>query len=86
MAHTLRSAAPGERRELHHLLGQGKPSERQVERVREIARRTGAVTRVEDMITARLRAAHEALADAGLTAEAHHALSGLATFAAARRH
>ncbi|MEU7650007.1 polyprenyl synthetase family protein [Streptomyces huasconensis] len=86
MAHTLRSAAPGERRELHRLLGQGQLSGKQVERVREIARRTGAVARVEDMITARLREAHEALADADLPAQAHHALSGLATFATARHH
>ncbi|GAA2966465.1 polyprenyl synthetase family protein [Streptomyces enissocaesilis] len=86
MAHTLQSATPGERRELHYLLGQGNPSEQQVERVREIARRTGAVTRVEDMIITRLREAREILADADLTAEAHHALSGLAAFATARHH
>ncbi|KOG41122.1 polyprenyl synthetase family protein [Streptomyces decoyicus] len=86
MAHAMQSAAPGERRELHHLLGHGKPSEQQVERVRAIAHRTGAVARVEDMIAARLREAHEVLADADLTAEARRALSGLATFATARRH
>lgn len=86
MAHTLQSAAQGERRELRHLLGRTHPSEQQVERVREIARRTGAVARVENMIAARLREAHEVLADADLTAGARHALSGLATFATTRHH
>jgi geranylgeranyl diphosphate synthase type I len=86
MAHTLQSAAPGERRELRHLLRHGNPSEQQVERVRAIARRTGAVARVENMITARLREAKEALAEADLTAETRRALSGLATSATVRHH
>ncbi|WP_299538279.1 polyprenyl synthetase family protein [uncultured Streptomyces sp.] len=86
MAHALRFAAEEERRELRALLGGGRPDEGQVERVREIARSTGAVARVEDMIAARSRAAHEALDDACLTPEARRALSGLAAFATARHH
>ncbi|MFD3697975.1 polyprenyl synthetase family protein [Streptomyces sp. NPDC058646] len=86
MAHTLARATKTERAELQQLLGQPDLTEQQVERVREIVHRTGAVTRVEDMITARLRAAHDALADADLTGEAHRALSALATYAATRIH
>ncbi|WP_412076296.1 polyprenyl synthetase family protein [Streptomyces xanthophaeus] len=86
MAHALTSATNAERLELHHLLGQRNLSEQQVDRVREIAHRTGAVGRVEDMITARLREAHDALADADLTTEARSALADLATSAATRTH
>ncbi|MFF8268467.1 polyprenyl synthetase family protein [Streptomyces sp. NPDC016562] len=86
MAHALASATPAERAELHHLLGQADLGARQVERVREIARRTGAVARVEDMITARLREAHDALAHADLTTEARSALADLATVSATRTH
>jgi geranylgeranyl diphosphate synthase type I len=86
MAHALISATPPERGELRRLLGQPRLSEEQVERVREIARRTGAVARVEGMIAARLRTAHDALADAGLAADVHGALTHLATLAATRAH
>ncbi|MGW7463077.1 polyprenyl synthetase family protein [Streptomyces sp. NPDC054797] len=86
MAHALASATPAEHAELHHLLGQANLGERQVERVREIVHRTGAVARVEDMITARLREAHDALADADLTTEARSALVDLATLSATRTH
>ncbi|MEW2167984.1 polyprenyl synthetase family protein [Streptomyces sp. NPDC007084] len=86
MAHALTSATPAERGELRRLLGRSDLGERQVERVREIARRTGAVARVEDMITARLRAAHDALADADLTPEARRALADLATVSVTRTH
>jgi geranylgeranyl diphosphate synthase type I len=86
MAHALTSATKAEHRELHHLLGQANLSEQQVERAREIAHRTGAVAHVEDMITARLREAHDALADADLTTEARRALSALATLSATRTH
>ncbi|MFF3457074.1 polyprenyl synthetase family protein [Streptomyces sp. NPDC002730] len=86
MAHALTSATKAEHGELHRLLGQANLSEQQVERVREIAHRTGAVARVEDMITARLREAHEALSDADLTTEARRALSALATVSATRTH
>ncbi|WP_327341629.1 polyprenyl synthetase family protein [Streptomyces europaeiscabiei] len=86
MAHALTSATKAEHGELRRLLGQANLSEQQVERVREIAHRTGAVTRVEDMITTRLREAHDALADADLTTEAHRALSALATVSATRTH
>nr|WP_203675131.1 MULTISPECIES: polyprenyl synthetase family protein [unclassified Streptomyces] len=86
MAHALASATPAEHAELRHLLGQADLSERQVEQAREIIRRTGAVTRVEDMITTRLRQAHEALADADLTGEARRALADLATNATDRTH
>ncbi|MFJ1536700.1 polyprenyl synthetase family protein [Streptomyces mirabilis] len=84
MAHALTSATKAEHGELHLLLGQAKLSEQQVERVREIAHRTGAVARVEDMINARLREAHDVLADADLTTEARRALSALATVSATR--
>lgn len=86
MAHALTSATHAEHVELHHLLGQPNLSEQQVERVREIAHRTGAVDRVEDMITARLREAHDALADADLTTGARSALADLAMSAATRTH
>ncbi|HET6857819.1 MAG TPA: polyprenyl synthetase family protein [Streptomyces sp.] len=86
MAHTLQAADPQERRDLHRLLGQARPSGQQVERVRQIVRRTGALTRVEDMISARSREATDALVGADLTAEAHHALSGLAASATDRHH
>ncbi|MEU6223148.1 polyprenyl synthetase family protein [Streptomyces sp. NPDC047042] len=86
MAHALTHATGAEHDELCQLLGQTNLDERQVERVREIAHRTGAVARVEDMITARLREAHDALADADLTTEARRALSALATLSAARTH
>lgn len=86
MAHALASATPAEHGELHHLLGRTNLSAQQVERVREIAHRTGAVLRVEGMITARLREAHEVLADAALAIEAHRALAALATSSATRTH
>ncbi|MCZ4125935.1 polyprenyl synthetase family protein [Streptomyces sp. H39-S7] len=86
MAHALASATPTERAELRHLLGQADLTDQQVERVREIARRTGAVTRVEVMIAARLRQAHDALAAADLTGEARRALADLATHATDRTH
>ncbi|MGW7029826.1 polyprenyl synthetase family protein [Streptomyces xanthophaeus] len=86
MAHAFASATRAERGELHLLLGRADLTGRQVARVREIAHRTGAVSRVEDMITARLRTAHDALAEADLTGEAHRALSTLATYAATRTH
>ncbi|WAU83070.1 polyprenyl synthetase family protein [Streptomyces sp. Qhu-G9] len=86
MAHTLTSATKAERGELRHLLGQANISEQQVERAREIAHRTGAVARVEGMITARLREAHDVLADADLTADARRALESLATVSATRTH
>jgi geranylgeranyl diphosphate synthase type I len=86
MAHALTSATTAEHGELHLLLGQAKLSEQQVERVREIAHRTGAVARVEDMINARLREAHDVLADADLTTEARRALSALASVSATRTH
>ncbi|MFD9306665.1 polyprenyl synthetase family protein [Streptomyces sp. NPDC060048] len=86
MAHAFASATQAERGELHRLLGQANVSEQQVERAREIAHRTGAVARVEDMITVRLRDAHDALADADLPPEARRALSALATLSATRTH
>ncbi|MFD3538494.1 polyprenyl synthetase family protein [Streptomyces sp. NPDC058662] len=84
MAYALARATKTEHAELHQLLGRTDLTERQVERVRRIAHRTGAVTRVEDMITVRLRQAHEALAAADLTSEAHRALTALATHATTR--
>ncbi|MFF5701056.1 polyprenyl synthetase family protein [Streptomyces sp. NPDC012794] len=86
MAHALTSATEAERGELRHLLGRTELGQRQVERVREIAHRTGAVARVEDMITARLREAHDALTDADVTTEARTALADLATLSATRIH
>lgn len=86
MAHALATATPAEHTRLSRLLGRGDLTGQQVEQAREIVRRTGAVTRVEDMITARLRQAHEALADADLTGEAHRALADLATHATDRTH
>ncbi|MEU3459535.1 polyprenyl synthetase family protein [Streptomyces sp. NPDC006733] len=86
MAHALAAAGPAEHTELRRLLGRPDLTGQQVERVREIARRTGAVTRVEDMITVRLRQAREALADADLPGEAHRALTDLAAYATDRTH
>ncbi|WP_411102875.1 polyprenyl synthetase family protein [Streptomyces sp. cmx-4-9] len=86
MAHALDSATPAERGELHDLLGREDLTDRQVQRVRDIARRTGAVTRIEHMITARQREAHDALAAADLTGEAHRALTTLAAEATTRTH
>lgn len=86
MAHALTSATKAEHAELRRLLGQAHLSDRQVERVREIAHRTGAVARVEDMIAVRLRDAQDALADADLTSEARRALSVLATVSTTRTH
>ncbi|MEU6894788.1 polyprenyl synthetase family protein [Streptomyces sp. NPDC046557] len=86
MAHALARATEAERDELHLLLGRADLTEQQVDRVRDIAHNTGAVTRVEDMITARLREALDALADAEVTGEARRALSALVTSAATRTH
>ncbi|GAA3374039.1 polyprenyl synthetase family protein [Streptomyces racemochromogenes] len=86
MAHALASATPAEREELQDLLGREGLTDQQVQRVRDIVRGTGAVTRVEHMITARQREAHDALADADLTGEARRALTVLAADATVRTH
>ncbi|MFF4188964.1 polyprenyl synthetase family protein [Streptomyces sp. NPDC001691] len=86
MAHALGCAGPAEREELRGLLGQEGLTEQQVQQVRDIACRTGAVTRVEEMITARQRAAQDALAGADVTGEARRALTTLAADATTRTH
>jgi geranylgeranyl diphosphate synthase type I len=86
MAHALAAATPPEHAELRRLLGQRDLTGQQVEQVREIVRRTGAVARVEDMIAVRLRQATAALTGADLDGGAHRALADLATYATDRTH
>ncbi|MER7821935.1 polyprenyl synthetase family protein [Streptomyces sp. NPDC096097] len=86
MAHALAAATPAERGELQALLGRECLTTEEVQQVRDIVRGTGAVTRVEHMITARQREAHDALAAADLTGDARRALGALAAEATTRTH
>lgn len=74
----LRGAAPADREELQDLLGRADLDVSDLERFRKILERSGARERVEQLITARTRAAHVALARAPLPPAAATALHDLA--------
>ncbi|MFI0154034.1 polyprenyl synthetase family protein [Streptomyces lydicus] len=79
------SATPAEHRALMGLLGRSALTPDQLARVRAIVQRTGAHTRVEDMITERVALATSALRGVGLPRPAHQALTHLAGAATARQ-
>lgn len=85
LAETWSAATTAERGELRGLLGRSGLDADALSRMRAIMRRTGAPTRIEEMITQRVQAATGALAAAGLPACAADALSRLVASAADRR-
>ncbi|MEE1929893.1 polyprenyl synthetase family protein [Streptomyces sp. TRM 70351] len=84
LAQTWQAASAAERGDLRRLLGRRRPEPRDVDRVREIMRRTGAVERVEHMITERVRTATGLLERERLPAGAADALTRLARTATVR--
>ncbi|MEU2514263.1 polyprenyl synthetase family protein [Streptomyces syringium] len=86
LALTWQDATSTERRELRTLLGRRHLDEESVERVRGIMHRTGAPTRIEGMITQRVRAAVRILDQAQLPDGPARALAALAQAATVRRH
>jgi geranylgeranyl diphosphate synthase, type I len=75
--HTLALAAPGERRIVEAALGNPLVTLDEVERVRQVIRQSGALTRVREMIEERLAAARRALAGLELAPEGRAFLAGL---------
>ncbi|WP_026129072.1 polyprenyl synthetase family protein [Nocardiopsis prasina] len=86
LAETWSAATAAERRELRGLLGRRGLDGEGLSRVRAIARRTGALDRVEEMIVQRVRAATAVLAHADLPDEAASALSHMVVSVASRRY
>ncbi|KOV60408.1 polyprenyl synthetase family protein [Streptomyces sp. MMG1121] len=84
LAETWRIAGADERERLRGLLGRGGPDRAGLDAVREVMRRLGAADRVENMISARVAEALDALHELDVSAPAADALAGLAHAATIR--
>ncbi|TWP36959.1 polyprenyl synthetase family protein [Leekyejoonella antrihumi] len=84
IAYALDRATPAELEHFRRTFGRPDLDEGQVEVLREICERTGAVDRTEDLIDARVRAAGRHLADADLSDLGRTMLSDLARISTAR--
>ncbi|MFG3506924.1 polyprenyl synthetase family protein [Streptomyces sp. NPDC047821] len=84
LAETWRLAGDEERERLSALLGRGEPDGDGLDAVREVMRRLGAPDRVEDMISARVETALDALHELEVPPHAAGALTALAHSAAVR--
>jgi geranylgeranyl diphosphate synthase type I len=85
LAHAWHAATGAERRDLRRLLGSRRLDANGLERVRAIMRRTGAPTRVEQMVAARVGTAVDAVRRAPLPSETADALVDLAHTATVRQ-
>ena len=83
--HTLRQAMPKDRAVVESTLGKPNPAPGEIEAVRDIIRRSGALDTVEGMIAQRLEAAAEAACVRGLEADGRTFLEGLIEFLRERR-
>ncbi|OIK04397.1 polyprenyl synthetase family protein [Streptomyces monashensis] len=84
LAETWRIAGADERERLRELLGRGGPDRAGLDAVREVMRRLGTPDRVENMISARVAEALDALHDLDVSACAADALAELAHAATVR--
>lgn len=84
LAHALTGATPADRAQLRAGLGRGDLSAAELDGLRDIMERSGARTRVEEMIAHRATAARTALERAVLPPQAAGALSDLVAAATAR--
>ncbi|WP_225101077.1 polyprenyl synthetase family protein [Streptomyces sp. CoH27] len=84
LAETWRIAGTDERERLRTLLGRGEPDRAGLDAVREVMHRLGAPERVENMISARVAEALDALHGLDIPVPAADALAGLAHAATAR--
>ncbi|MDH6122551.1 polyprenyl synthetase family protein [Kitasatospora sp. GAS204B] len=84
LAHALTSATPADRARLQALVGRDDLGTAQLDELREILVRSGARTRVEEMIDERATAARTALTRAALPPQAAGALADLVAAAAER--
>ncbi|MDX3228836.1 polyprenyl synthetase family protein [Streptomyces sp. ME19-01-6] len=84
LAETWRLARDDDREGLRALLGRRDPDAEDLDAVREVMRRLGAPDRIEDMISARVEEALDALHELDIPAHAAAALSALARSAAVR--
>lgn len=86
LAETWQVANAAEREQLRRLLGQRDIGQDGLDRVRDVMRALGAPARIEQMITARVEEATDALDDLCMPAHAVRALTELARSATVRRY